>query len=172
LESQYRFLSGLVCSWTAGGTPAGEFKVKLLAESERALQSAIVLQPFYANYYAAAGGVYRSWALKMDQSKLGAALGCYEKALRISPYNVDIRNEFADLLYHANRREEAAAQLENSASIDPGYWSTLYLLTRSLVELGRQERARYWLAEAVRADPEVWDIADDLRRQYKLQEHQ
>jgi len=138
--SFYRFVSGEVCRQTALKTPAGAFKLDLFKESVRAFQAAIALQPFYANYHAATGHVYGRWSFEFDASKLPLAIDHYEKALKLSPNNVDMRDDLAQVLLDAGRPADALAQVEKSAAIDPGYKRTQRLLAEVRKRLSGDQR--------------------------------
>lgn len=141
-ESRYRYLAARECFVLAQGTPPGPFKAKLLEEGAAAVEAAIGLQPFYANCYAAAGRLYEHWARTMDSSKLSQAILWYEQALRLSPNNVDMRDDLAWLLADFGRYKEALGQLERSAAIDPGYKRTQDLLGKAREKLSGHQPGR------------------------------
>jgi Flp pilus assembly protein TadD len=99
----------------------------------------------------------------MEPAMLSSGIRCFEDALRLSPYNVDIRNDLAQWLSDAGRDEEARRQLETSAALDPNYAFTHYRLGLAWLKLAEKDRARQAFMQALRIQPGFRAAEEQLR---------
>jgi O-antigen ligase len=86
--------------------------------------------------------------------QLEAAVGQFDKAIRLAPWEAQYPFDRSKAFIALNRGDDALASAAKAARLDPGNGQLAYYAAQIAEKLPGHERdAHYWYAEAVRRDP-------------------
>lgn len=120
--------------------------LRLMDMSEAAAKRALALDSTLAAAHSALGGVYRNrreWEL---------AEASYERALKLDPDDAEIRQQYAEMLWHAGRIAQSVAQAETAVRLDP-MPIRMHQLSNSLWTADRLEEGLELMRDAIARDP-------------------
>ena len=125
--------------------------------AESALKRAIDIEPANSEHYLNLGFLYH------DLEKWSSAESLYEDALKLSPGDPQILNNFAYLLADQGKDLERALELsEDALSMDPQNASFLDTKGWILYHMQDYEQARIYLEPALEFSPYHYEILDHL----------
>ncbi|MCC6492878.1 MAG: tetratricopeptide repeat protein [Pirellulales bacterium] len=90
------------------------------------------------------------------------------KAVSMSPADMDARRQLAEVLWQTGQRQEAAVQMETAVRLDPRHAPTVVRSGEMLLGLGAADRALARAEEAVALDPTLasaWALRGRVYRQ-------
>lgn len=120
--------------------------LRLMDMSEAASKRALELDSTLAAAHAALGGVHR------NRRNWSAAEGSYRRALSLDPDDAEVRQQYAEMLWHAGRIAESVDQAEAAVRLDP-MPIRLHQLSNSLWTAGRLEEGLQAMRDAIARDP-------------------
>ncbi|MEO5339983.1 MAG: tetratricopeptide repeat protein [Magnetococcus sp. MYC-9] len=115
-----------------------------------------------------------SAACYMQLERPERAISCWQEALNIQPYAVDIHNNLGILLQRQNRVEEAEEAFRKALDIQPNRATTLYNFGHFLQEQNRLEEAEGAYRQAISLQPDFAgahnNLGNLLKRQNRLED--
>jgi Flp pilus assembly protein TadD len=129
-----------------------------MADSERALRAAILLDPRDPAAPSALGAVLKR------QGRFDEALASYRQALALGPGHADVHYNLGLLLASAGRFGEAIAAFEEAARLRPDVADIHNALGVTLAQAGRLDDAVAELLAAIRIDPNHTGARRNLAR--------
>jgi len=129
---------------------------RLLGVAEDSLLNAQQLNPLNTDHTANLGRLYRTWAEMSEdaaarRSKLDLSLQEYEHAVKLSPNNAQLWNEWASVYMALGNETEALAKLQRSLELDQRFSQTFLLL-------GDLHMSRAAWTEAISAYQQLIDV--------------
>lgn len=119
-------------------------------------ERAIVLDPNYANAYAALAWIYiDEWSFlwSQDPQTLARALEVARRAVELDPDLAEGRRALGYALLWSKRYDECQPQLKTAVELDPNSANALGTLASCLNYLGRPAEAIEYVRQAMRVDP-------------------
>ena len=136
------------------------YRAALLAFSRRdiktaqeAIADAIELLPSHAEYHATQG-----FFAQEDKAR-DTASECYERALRLNPYEMLANYGRGMMAYRAKDWADAAGHFATALAAQPTRPETLYSMAMCEHRMGKNDEAMRWMTEAARR----FEIATDRR---------
>jgi O-antigen ligase/Tfp pilus assembly protein PilF len=146
-----------VYSFQALASPEPTEQASLLALASARIEEARALEPAAAGYHQRAGLIYSYWALTLDPTKYGEAAQAFTQAAALSPNEVNIYNQWADLEARSLNYERSLELLHQSLDVDPAWAPTQHQLASVYVSIGKPAQARPYAERYVQAQPTRWE---------------
>jgi tetratricopeptide (TPR) repeat protein len=146
-----------VNSFQALESPDPSEQARLLGLASTRIEKARALEPAEAGYHQRAGLIYSYWALTLDPAKYDEAAQAFAQAAALSPNEVNIYNQWADLEARSHNYEKALELLHQSLDVDPAWAPTQYQLASVYVSFGKPAQARPYAERYVQAQPTTWE---------------
>lgn len=139
-----------------------------LEEALQHYQTALQMQPDYANALTGMGNIYEK------RGEYETALNCFDRALKAKPHEAEIVNGRSAVLARQGKFAEAEAGFLQALAMRPGYGEAIFNLGSILDRQGRQAEALARLNEAAALMPQSANVhfalGEALRRGQKHNE--
>lgn len=161
-EPAYWYYLGAYATSVARRTAAEPLKTEVLTLATTALDRARQLSPYVAFQHYRLADVYTYWAGEGAADKWTQALSLYDRASQLFPDNAVILNKWALALVIKGDLNEARAKLDHSASVDPQWSQTSFLMGLLLAVEGNDTEAAATIMAPIAEEPASLSYFVDL----------
>jgi tetratricopeptide (TPR) repeat protein len=142
-------------------------KLGKAAESERCLQKAVSLDPNDETTLSNLG------LLAFRKQDYQAGLQCYERLLKLNPWDAPSYGPYAEMLAATGDLRAARAAAERGLELDPTFYPLRRAAAKFSERMGNldESRRQLRLAEEIRAQLAPWDAKHQARLREKLQQN-
>ena len=128
------------------------------------IEQARALAPASAAPHMKAGLIYGYWALTLDPGKYGAAVQAFATAAVVSPNEVSIYNQWADLEAKSGNHEKAFVLLHRSLELDPEWAPTYHQMGKVYEMMAQPDETATAYRRSIELSPTFWEAYLDLAK--------